>query len=46
LHEELQLPATARVSFYLYNQPWEVDLFVDSLLAILSAGRKTGALRP
>ena len=31
LMRTLGVPATARVSFYLYNTPGEVDLFIDAL---------------
>ena len=31
LMKKLNVPATARVSFYLYNTPQEVDIFIDIL---------------
>ena len=31
LMRELGVPATARVSFYVYNRPDEVDVFIDAL---------------
>ncbi|MCU0488201.1 MAG: cysteine desulfurase [Anaerolineales bacterium] len=34
LHEKLNLPATARASFYLYNTPQEVDQLVDSIYTV------------
>jgi cysteine desulfurase/selenocysteine lyase len=36
LHEELQLPGTVRASFYLYNQPWEIDLLAQALERVLA----------
>ena len=38
LHEHLQSPPSLRLSFALYNQPWEIDLFVEALDRILSQG--------
>jgi cysteine desulfurase/selenocysteine lyase len=40
LHEHLQWPPTVRLSFYLYNQPWEIDLFFELLGQVLSHGRR------
>ena len=34
LHEKLNLPATARASFYLYNTLEEVDLLVDAIYKV------------
>ena len=34
LHEKYDLAATSRVSFYLYNQPEEVDRVVDALYKV------------
>lgn len=34
LHEKLNLPATARASFYLYSTPWEVDRLVEALYKV------------
>lgn len=31
LHDSLQIPASTRISFYVYNTPEEVDYFVESL---------------
>jgi cysteine desulfurase / selenocysteine lyase len=31
VHDRLGIPASARASFYLYNEPGEVDLLVDGL---------------
>jgi cysteine desulfurase/selenocysteine lyase len=39
LHEDLRLPATVRLSFYLYNRPEEVDACVRALQQILPLGR-------
>ena len=39
LHEHLGSPPTVRVSFYLYNQPWEIDRFFEVLAQILAHGR-------
>jgi cysteine desulfurase/selenocysteine lyase len=38
LHEHFGFAPTLRLSFYLYNQPWEVDLFFDTLVQILAHG--------
>lgn len=35
LHEHLRTPPSLRVSFGLYNQPWELDLFFEALDRIL-----------
>lgn len=32
LHERFGVGATSRASFYLYNEPWEVDLLVEGVL--------------
>jgi cysteine desulfurase/selenocysteine lyase len=35
LHEEiLHVPATSRASFYLYNKPEEIDVFIDALYRV------------
>jgi cysteine desulfurase/selenocysteine lyase len=34
LHEKLNLPATTRASFYLYNTNSEIDLFVEALYKV------------
>lgn len=34
LHDKLGLPATTRASFYLYNQPSEVDRLIDGLYKV------------
>jgi cysteine desulfurase/selenocysteine lyase len=39
LHEHLQAPPSVRLSFYLYNQPWEIDLVFEALESILSGGK-------
>jgi cysteine desulfurase/selenocysteine lyase len=39
LHESLRFPPTVRLSFSLYNQPWEIDHFFEALAQILSHGR-------
>ncbi|MDQ4075883.1 MAG: cysteine desulfurase [Chloroflexota bacterium] len=31
LHEHFGIPASARASFYLYNEPWEVDVLVRGI---------------
>jgi cysteine desulfurase/selenocysteine lyase len=38
LHEHFRSPPSVRLSFYLYNQPWEIDLFVEALERIRSGG--------
>src|SRR5262249_2405112 len=38
LHEHLGSPPSLRVSFQLYNQPWEIDLLFDALNRILTHG--------
>jgi cysteine desulfurase/selenocysteine lyase len=40
LHEHLGWPPTVRLSFYLYNQPWEIDLVFETLAQILAHGRR------
>ena len=40
LHETLGLPATLRASFYLYNQPDEIERFAEALERILVLGRQ------
>jgi cysteine desulfurase / selenocysteine lyase len=37
LHEKLNLPATARASFYLYNDFFEVDRLVDGIYKVKEA---------
>jgi cysteine desulfurase/selenocysteine lyase len=39
LHEALRLPPTVRLSFYLYNQPEEIDLTFAALREVLAVGR-------
>jgi cysteine desulfurase / selenocysteine lyase len=39
LHEHLGFPPSIRISFYIYNQPWEIDRFVEALAQILAHGR-------
>jgi cysteine desulfurase/selenocysteine lyase len=34
LHEKFDLPATARASFYLYNQTQEVDRLVEAIYKV------------
>ena len=36
LHRELGIAASTRASFYLYNEPAEVDAFADALAAVLA----------
>src|SRR5262249_12365374 len=43
LHEHLKVPATVRVSFYLYTQPGEIELF---LLALTKTLGWRGRARP
>jgi cysteine desulfurase / selenocysteine lyase len=38
LHEQCKLPATVRLSVYLYNQPEEIDQFFDALATITAFG--------
>ncbi len=45
LHEQLGFPATLRISFYLYNQPWEIDALFEALGSIVSLGRKPAGAR-
>ena len=40
LHEHFQSPPSVRLSFALYNQPEEFDLFFEALAQILHAGRQ------
>jgi len=35
LHEQLRSPPSVRLSFYLYNQPWEIDWFFEALGRLL-----------
>jgi cysteine desulfurase/selenocysteine lyase len=40
LHESLRSPPSLRLSFYLYNQPWEIGHFFEALGRLLiAAGR-------
>jgi cysteine desulfurase/selenocysteine lyase len=39
LHEQLRIPPSARLSFYLYNQPFELDLLFDALTSLLEVQR-------
>ena len=39
LHEHFQAPPSVRLSFSLYNQPEELDLFFEALDQILHAGK-------
>jgi cysteine desulfurase/selenocysteine lyase len=41
LHEHFQSPPSLRVSFGLYNQPWEIDLFLEALDQVLHQGRRS-----
>jgi cysteine desulfurase / selenocysteine lyase len=36
LHEHLGSPPSLRLSFAMYNQPWEIDCFLEALTALLS----------
>jgi cysteine desulfurase/selenocysteine lyase len=40
LHEHLQALPSLRLSFYLYNQPWEIDLAFEALRRIVSPSQK------
>jgi cysteine desulfurase / selenocysteine lyase len=35
LHEHLQSPPSVRLSFYLYNQPWEIDAVLEAIARIV-----------
>lgn len=35
LHKKLEVPATARISFYIYNERQEIDYFIKSLNEII-----------
>jgi cysteine desulfurase / selenocysteine lyase len=39
LHEELHSPPSLRLSFYLYNQPWEIDCFLQAVEEFVKVGR-------
>jgi cysteine desulfurase/selenocysteine lyase len=39
LHEHFHSPPSLRLSFALYNQPWEIDLFFEALDNTLHHGR-------
>jgi cysteine desulfurase/selenocysteine lyase len=39
LHESLGFAPTLRLSFYVYNQPFEIDLAFEALAKVLSHGR-------
>jgi cysteine desulfurase/selenocysteine lyase len=41
LHEHLGSPPSLRVSFALYNQIWEIDLFLEALDQILHQGQRS-----
>jgi cysteine desulfurase/selenocysteine lyase len=41
LHEQIQSPPSVRLSFYLYNQPWEIDYFFEALRRLLAATGKS-----
>jgi cysteine desulfurase/selenocysteine lyase len=41
LHAALRSPASVRMSFYVYNQPGELDRCFDALDRLLAAGGKT-----
>jgi cysteine desulfurase/selenocysteine lyase len=41
LHEQLRSPPSVRLSFYLYNQPWEIDRFFEALGRLLAATGKS-----
>lgn len=45
LHDRLGIPASTRASFYLYNQPSEVDLLADVLRQIRDRFRPQGRKR-
>jgi cysteine desulfurase/selenocysteine lyase len=46
LHEQLRAPPSLRLSFYLYNQPWEIDLAFEALECTLRPGNhRVGAVR-
>jgi len=42
LHEHLHAPPSLRLSFYLYNQPWEIDLFFEALGQICAVSFRSG----
>ena len=35
LHEHLQSPPSVRLSFHVYNQPWEIDRVVEAITRIV-----------
>ena len=39
LHDQLHFPPTARLSFYLYNQPPDLALLFEALTRILKVRR-------
>jgi cysteine desulfurase/selenocysteine lyase len=41
LHEHFHSPPSLRLSFALYNQPWEIELFFDALDQILYQGQRS-----
>ena len=41
LHEQTGFPSTLRLSFYVYNQPEELDLFFDAFDQLLACGAAT-----
>jgi cysteine desulfurase/selenocysteine lyase len=45
LHDRLQISASSRASFYLYNSPAEVDLLVDTVAKIRDRFRPQGRKR-
>jgi cysteine desulfurase/selenocysteine lyase len=38
LHDALRSPPSVRLSFYVYNQPWELEFFFDSLAQFVAVG--------
>ena len=41
LHEHLRTPPSLRVSFGVYNQPWELDLFFEALNRTLHQAKRS-----
>ncbi|MGL4555789.1 MAG: aminotransferase class V-fold PLP-dependent enzyme, partial [Gemmataceae bacterium] len=37
LHEELRSPPSVRLSFYVYNQPWEIDRAAEAIARTVRA---------
>jgi len=40
LHEALQSPPCVRLSFALYNQPWEIDLAAEAIADLMALARR------